>query len=85
MASRAFTARVEDDLFQLPAIGLDRRQVGPEGQHDLHVFPDEPSQQGLHAGHNLIQVEQRRFNDLLAAERQELAREPRGTQTCLLN
>ena len=76
---------VHDDLLHLPAIGLHERQLGPEAQHDLHVFPDEASEHRPHVGHDHVQVEQRRLDDLLAAEGQQLAREPRGARARLLN
>ena len=77
--------KVQDDLLYLPAIGLDGRQLGPQAQHHLHVFPDEASQHRPHVGQHDVQVEQRRLDDLLAAERQQLARECRGAHARLLN
>ena len=51
---------VHDDLLHLPAIGHHRRELGPEGQHDLHVFPDQAAEHRPHVGHHHVQVEQRR-------------------------
>ena len=52
---------------------------------DRHVFPDEASEQRPHLGHHPVQVERRRLDDLLAAEGQQLAREPGGARARLLN
>ena len=71
---------VHDDLFHLAAVGLHERQLRLEAQHDLHVFLDEAAEHRPHVGDDDVQVEQRRLDDLLAAEGEQLARQARGTR-----
>ena len=76
---------VHDDLFHLSAIGLYGRRVRPGADDDLDVLADQPLEHRPHVGHHHVQVEQRRLDDLLAAEGEQLAREPRGSLARLLN
>ena len=78
MASRAFTAEVHDHLLQLPAIRLDAGDARPKAHHDLHIFADEALEHRPHAGDDRVEIEQRRLDDLLAAEGQQLAGELGG-------
>ena len=49
--------------------------------HDLHIFADEPLEHRPHAGDHGVEIEQRRLDDLLAAEGEQLAGELGGPLT----
>jgi hypothetical protein len=48
---------------------------------DLHVLSDEPSEHHLHVGRDQVEVEQRRLDDLLPAERQQTGASARRHET----
>ena len=77
--------QVHDNLLHLAVIRLDAGQFGAEPQHDAHVFADQSFQHPPHAGDDSVQIEHRRLDDLLAAERQQLTREPRRRHTRVLD
>ena len=70
--------QVEQDLLDLPRVGLDAPGGRIERGRDLDVLADHATQQGLDSGHDGVQIQHARLQDLLAAEGQELMRELGG-------
>ena len=70
---------VDDHLLQLVCVG----PHGSEGRVELrdhdNVLTQQPPQQLVHVGHEVVEVEHAQVQDLLAAEREELTREPSGS------
>jgi hypothetical protein len=56
-----------------------------EVEHDSYIFTDDTSEHRLHAGDDRVQVEPRRLDDLLAAERRQLVRQRRGAHAGPVN
>ncbi len=76
---------VQDDLFDLRAIGFHGTQIASErGLHE-DVLADKAVQHLLDGAHDGIQVEDDRLDDLAAAERQQLPRQLRRGLARLLN
>ena len=74
---------VHENLLDLRRVGEHRRQVRPDLGRDLNLRADEPLQHVLHVRHELIERDRLLRDDLTAAERQQLAREP-GRAICRL-
>jgi hypothetical protein len=77
--------QVHDDLLDLSAVGLDAPQRRPEIEHDRHVVADQALEHHPHVGDDGVEVDQRRRDDLLAAEGQQLAGQARGARAGFLN
>ena len=69
---------VEDHALDLRPVGLDGREVGRELDPDADVVADDPVQHRLHAGDDLVEVDDLRVQDLAAAEREQLPGERGG-------
>jgi hypothetical protein len=76
---------IHDDLLDLATIGFDFRQLGLENERDCDIRTDQAAEHSLKVAHDTIQVEQFRFDDLLATKGKELARKVCSPDTCLLN
>ena len=72
--------QVDDDLLQLPGVGAHRAQVSCEDRAQLDVLTDQALQHPVHVGHDLVEVEDSRGQDLLAAEGEQLTRQVGGAQ-----
>ena len=70
--------QVDDDLLDLPRVGLHPFQVRPGDRHQLDVFPDEALEHLLQVGNDQIQIQDLRLEDLFAAERDQLLRQSGG-------
>jgi hypothetical protein len=68
---------VEDDLLQLARVGPDAAGLGGQLGDDVDVLADQPPQHRVHPGDDLVQVDDLRLEDLLAAEGEQLARQCR--------
>ena len=66
---------VDDHLLDLRRVGAHRRELGAEHRHELDVLADQAAQHHVHVADRRVQVEDARLQHLLAAERQQLARE----------
>src|ERR1019366_3017126 len=77
--------QVHDDLLQLAGIGAGVSGLGGEPRHQFDVFADQGPQQALHVADDGVDVDYLEFEELLAAERQQLASEGRGAVGCLLD
>ena len=64
--------QVEEDLFDLGRVRVDRRHVGGRPHVQLDVLADEALEDGLETLHELVQVEDAGLQQLLAAQGQEL-------------
>src|SRR5205814_1467450 len=69
---------VDDELLDLAGVGFHHPQIGREERGQLNVFADEALEQLLGAGDGRLQVQGLGLEHLLAAERQQLAREGSG-------
>ena len=69
---------VEDHALDLRAVGLDRRELGREPDADADVVADDALQHRLHAGDDLVEVDDARVQDLAAAEGEQLVRQRGG-------
>jgi hypothetical protein len=69
---------VHDDLLDLPGIDQRLLEIGRGGDRQLHVFADDAVEQVPRPDHDVVEVDDPRAQHLLAAEGQELTREPRG-------
>ena len=76
---------VDDHLLDLAAVGSHEHQVGIEHRDERQVFTEQPLQQRLHSGDDLVHVEHGRLQHLLAAERQQLLGEQRRPLRRLLD
>ena len=72
-------------MFELAAIRFHARQVGTEIQHHRDILSDEAPEHGPHVDYDGVQIQERRLDDLLPAECQQLARQPRTADAGLLN
>ena len=54
-------AQVEQDLLDLPHVGLDVPGGRIEDRHDLDVFADHAAQQGLDTRHRRVQIQYARL------------------------
>ncbi len=70
--------QVDDHLLDLARIGHDLPRVVARDDHDLDVLADEAPQDGGHAGHQRLEIDGLRLEDLLAAEREQLPGEIGG-------
>ena len=64
---------VDQDLLGLTAVEPDRRQVRRRGQFEVDVLADQSRQQPLHVREDVVQVDDLRTDDLLAARRRAAA------------
>jgi hypothetical protein len=72
------TAR--ENLLDLPDVGAHRMQVRCERQRQLDVFSDQSLQDRGDAGDHAVEIEDRRLDDLLPAEGEQLARDGRRAE-----
>jgi hypothetical protein len=72
--------QVQDDLLELAGVGLDATDPIAPHNCQIHVLTDEAPEHRLHSDCQLAQVYHPRLQDLLAAERQQLLRQPPGLQ-----
>src|ERR1700689_3755884 len=63
---------IHQDLFQLSGVGSGVRRVGSQGGREFDSFADQGAEQTLHVLHNGVDVDNLEFEQLLAAESQEL-------------
>jgi hypothetical protein len=63
---------VHDHLLDLAAVHLDLAEAPARHHHQLHLLADQALQQFGHAGDDLAEIQERRLEHLLPAERQEL-------------
>ncbi len=71
--------QVHDDLLDLAEVRLAEPQVVQGYGQDLDVFSDQPPEQGVEIQHDVVQVNDARRKHLLAAEREQLAGNARGS------
>ena len=64
--------KVDDHLFELPAIGSNRVEIVGKLRRQRHVLADQPAQHVEQIGHHLVRVQDRDLGHFLAAERQQL-------------
>ncbi len=77
--------QVHDDLFELPGVGAGVSGVGGEARDQFDVFADQGPQQPLHVADHAVDVDDLQFQELLAAERQQLPGQGRGAVGGLLD
>lgn len=81
-AVRHHIARVDrevgEHLVDLTGVGPGPSKRRIEDGHQLDVLADQPSEHAAHPAHDRVEVEHLQLELLLAAEREELAREPGG-------
>ena len=77
--------QIEHHLLELARIHLHAPQIARRDPHQLDVLADQPPQQDLHVDDHLVHVEDRELEHLLAAEGQQLPREPGGALGGLLD
>ena len=70
--------QVDEDLAHLVRIRLHQPQRGPESRDHLDILPNHTLQHLLHAGDQHVEIEWFGFDDLLAAEREQLFRQAGG-------
>ena len=75
--------QVDDDLLDLPTVGLDPPQVGLRNRHQLDVLADEASEHFLQIRDHRIQFQYLGSENLASAEGQQLAREARRPLSAL--
>jgi hypothetical protein len=76
---------VHQDLLDLAAVGLDLAEVGRDVDLDLDVLADQALDHADEAADDLAEIEDGRYEHLLAAESQELARQGGGALARMLN
>src|SRR3990172_5496492 len=64
---------VHENLLELARIGQNRAELGLEAGSEFYVLADEAPEHLLGGGHQLVENEHPRLEDLFAAESQELA------------
>ena len=81
-AVRHRVARVDDQvhehLLDLARVGLDAAERAAEDGDDLDVLADQAAQHLLHLADDVVQFQDPRLEHLLAAEREQLARQRAG-------
>src|SRR4029077_8353879 len=77
--------QIHEDLLDLAGIGTGSSEIGCELRLQLNVLPNQRTQQALYVLHDNIQVHDLQFQQLLPAERQELASQGRGPISRLVN
>jgi len=65
-------------------IGHHRFQIRIKRRQDLNILRNNPPKHLFHIGHQFIEVKHDRFQDLLAAEGQELTGQRSGTPSSFL-
>jgi hypothetical protein len=70
--------QVDEYLFDLSGIGLDRPQPGRELRLELDVLAERAAQQAVELGRDVVEVEHHGPHDLVAAEDQQLPRQRRA-------
>ena len=63
---------VDDDLLDLPRIGVDAIERRRQPRLELDVLADQPPQQRVHADHDFVEIQNLRVEHLPAAEGQQL-------------
>lgn len=76
---------IHQHLADLPGIGAHPAQVFGGDDHQFYILAQHAQQQILHLRDDLVQVEDFRFQHLLAAKRQQLAGESGGAIGRLVN
>ena len=77
--------QVHQHLLQVPRVGLHLPEVLPRHRPDRDVLADQAANHLVHAGDDLVEVENARLQDLLPAEGQELPGQLRGAFPRLLD
>ena len=70
--------QVDNDLLDLPPVGLHPPQIMLRNRDQLDVLADEASEHFLQVRDHRIQVQDLRSHDLASAEGQQLAGQARG-------
>src|SRR5580693_768853 len=77
--------QIHEDLLDLAGIGAGSAEIGCELRLQLDVLSDQRTQQALYLLHDEVQVYNLQFQQLLPAERQELASQGGGPISRLVN
>src|SRR5580692_8111428 len=77
--------QIHEDLLDLARISTGSAEIGCELRLQLDVLPDQRPQQALYVLHDNVQVHDLQFQQLLPAERQELASQGGGPISRLVN
>ncbi len=70
--------QVEEHLAELGRVGIDSGEAGAEAQLKRDVLADQPAQDGAGVGHDGVEVEDARLQDLAPAEGEQLLGERGG-------
>ncbi len=62
--------QIDDHLLDLPGIGFDALQVGPQHRHQLDILPDQPLEHAADVAHHVVEVEYPRLHHLPPAKGQ---------------
>ena len=73
----ALTQAQQDDLLKLGRVGLDGPELRRRHDRELKILSDETAQHGRKPRHDRVHIQHFRFQDLLPAKGEQLARERR--------